>query len=95
VWDPRSILPFDWDGLRASVEKTGRLVVFDDTNRTGGLAAEVLATAAEELALQAPPRRVTRADAPIPFAVDLELALLPSREQLADAVRGVLAWEAV
>jgi pyruvate/2-oxoglutarate/acetoin dehydrogenase E1 component len=95
VWDPRTILPFDWDGLRASVEKTGRLVVFDDTNRTGGLAAEVLATAAEELALQAPPRRVTRAVAPLPFALDHELALLPSREQLADAVRGVLAWEAV
>lgn len=92
VWDPRTILPFDWDGLRASVEKTGRLVVFDDTNRTSGLAAEVLATAAEEFPLQAPPRRVTRADAPIPFAVDLELALLPSREQLADAVRGVLAF---
>jgi acetoin:2,6-dichlorophenolindophenol oxidoreductase subunit beta len=95
VWDPRSILPFDWDGLRASVEKTGRLVVFDDTNRTGGLAAEVLATAAEEFPLLTPPRRVTRADAPIPFAVDLELALLPSREQLADAVRRVLAQEAV
>jgi pyruvate/2-oxoglutarate/acetoin dehydrogenase E1 component len=95
VWDPRSILPFDWDGLRASVEKTGRLVVFDDTNRTGGLAAEVLATIAEEVPLLAPPRRVTRADAPIPFAVDLELALLPSREQLAAAVRRVLAPEAV
>jgi pyruvate/2-oxoglutarate/acetoin dehydrogenase E1 component len=95
VWDPRSILPFDWEGLRASVEKTGRLVVFDDTNRTCGLAGEVLATAAEEFPLVAPPRRVTRADAPIPFAVELELALLPTRAQLAAAVRGVLAREAV
>jgi pyruvate dehydrogenase E1 component beta subunit len=95
VWDPRSILPFDWDGLRASVEKTGRLVVFDDTNRTCGLAAEVLATAAEELPLVAAPKRVTRADAPIPFAVELELALLPNREQLATAVRAVLTQEAV
>jgi pyruvate dehydrogenase E1 component beta subunit len=33
---------------------------------------------------------VTRADAPIPFAVELEVALLPSREQLADAVRSVV-----
>jgi pyruvate/2-oxoglutarate/acetoin dehydrogenase E1 component len=95
VWDPRSILPFDWDGLRASVEKTGRLVVFDDTNRTCGLAAEVLATAAEEFPLVAAPKRVTRADAPIPFAVELELALLPNREQLAAAVRAVLTQEAV
>jgi pyruvate dehydrogenase E1 component beta subunit len=95
VWDPRSILPFDWEGLRASVERTGHLVVFDDSNRTCGLAGEILATAAEEFALGARPRRVTRADAPIPFAVDLELALLPSREQLADAVRKVLTPEAV
>lgn len=93
VFDPRTVYPFDWVGLAASVRKTGRLVVIDDTNRSCGLAAEVVATAAEELApeLVAPPRRVTRADAPIPFAVELEVALLPSRAQLADAVRSVAA----
>ena len=93
VFDPRTVYPFDWAGLAASVRKTGRLVVIDDTNRSCGLAAEVVATAAEELAdaLVAPPRRVTRADAPIPFAVELEVALLPSRAQLAAAVRSVAA----
>lgn len=92
VFDPRTVYPFDWEGLAASVRKTGRLVVIDDTNRTCGLAGEIVATVAEELAdaLVAPPRRVTRADAPIPFAVELEVALLPSREQLADAVRSVV-----
>ncbi|MDW5593573.1 transketolase C-terminal domain-containing protein [Conexibacter stalactiti] len=92
VFDPRTVHPFDWDGLAASVRKTGRLVVIDDTNRTCGLAAEIVATAAEELAdaLVAPPRRITRADAPIPFAVELEVALLPSREQLAAAIRSVV-----
>lgn len=92
VFDPRTVYPFDWEGLAASVRKTGRLVVIDDTNRTCGLAAEIVATAAEELsdALLAPPRRITRADAPIPFAVELEVALLPSREQLATAIRSVV-----
>lgn len=92
VFDPRTVYPFDWEGLAASVRKTGRLVVIDDTNRTCGLAGEIVATVAEELAdaLVAPPRRVTRSDAPIPFAVELEVALLPSREQLADAVRSVV-----
>lgn len=89
VFDPRSLLPFDWGLLAESVARTGRLVVFDDTNRSCGFAAEVVATAAEEMALRVPPRRVTRADAPIPFAVELELALLPSRAQLADAIRAV------
>ena len=91
VWDPRSLLPFDWDGLAASLEKTGRLVVHDDANRSCGLAGEILATVAEEIELAAPPRRVTRADTVVPFAVELELAVLPSRAQLEHAVRAVVA----
>ena len=68
--------------------------MFDDANRTCGFAAEVVATAAEELPLTARPRRITRADAPIAFAVELERAVLPSRAQLADAIRAVAgdAW---
>ena len=31
VFDPRTVYPFDWDGLIASVRKTGRLVVVDDS----------------------------------------------------------------
>ncbi len=89
IFDPRTLYPLDWEMLAASVAKTGRLVVYDDANRSAGLAAEILATAAEEMALTAPPRRVTRADVTIPFAVDLERALLPSRAQLVAAVRAV------
>jgi acetoin:2,6-dichlorophenolindophenol oxidoreductase subunit beta len=93
VWDPRSLLPFDWTGLAESVSKTGRLVVYDDANRSCGLAAEIVATAAEEMELVAPPKRVTRADGVVPFAVELELAVLPSRAQLEDAVRAVVREE--
>ena len=91
VLDPRTLYPFDWALLAASLARTRRLVVFDDSNRTCGLGAEILATAAEEVPLAARPRRVTRADAPIAFAVELERAALPSREQLAAAVRAVAA----
>jgi pyruvate/2-oxoglutarate/acetoin dehydrogenase E1 component len=90
VWDPRTLLPFDWNGLAESISRTGRLVVYDDANRSCGLAAEILATAAEEMELVAPPRRVTRADGVVPFAVELELAVLPRREQLEHAVRSVV-----
>jgi pyruvate dehydrogenase E1 component beta subunit len=90
VFDPRTLYPFDWELLGESLARTGRLVVLDDANRTCGFAAEVVATAAEELRLVARPRRVTRADAPIAFAVELERAALPSRAQLLDAVRGVI-----
>ena len=90
VFDPRSLLPFDWELLAESLAKTGRLVVYDDSNRSAGLAAEIVATAAEEMNMQAPPRRVTRADAPVPFALELERAVLPGRDALERAIRAVV-----
>jgi len=89
VLDPRTLYPFDWALLAESVERTGSLVVFDDSNRSAGFAAEVVATAAEEMSLRSRPIRVTRGDAPISFAVELELAVLPSEAQLVDAIRAL------
>lgn len=91
VFDPRTIYPFDWAGLAASVNRTGRLVVMDDANRACGLAAEILATAAEEMALVAPPKRVTRPDgAVVGCSPELDVALQPSREQVIAAIRMVM-----
>ncbi len=91
VFDPRTLYPFDWDGLAASVAKTGRLVVIDDSNRACGMGAEILATAAERFELVAPPLRVTRPDgAVLPFAAGLDQAVQPSRAQLVSAVQEVL-----
>jgi pyruvate dehydrogenase E1 component beta subunit len=90
VFDPRSLHPFDWRGLAASLERTGRLVVVDDSNRSCGIGAEIVATAAERMRLTAPPRRVTRPDgAVLPFARDLDLACQPGRAQLRAAVEEV------
>jgi pyruvate dehydrogenase E1 component beta subunit len=87
VFDPRTLYPFDWDGLAASLDKTGRLVVIDDSNRTCGMAAEILATAVEEMHLVVPPRRITRPDsAVLGFSPEVDLALQPSRPQLIDTV---------
>ena len=49
VFDPRTLYPFDWELLASSLGRTRRLVLFDDSNRTCGFAAEVVATATEEL----------------------------------------------
>jgi pyruvate dehydrogenase E1 component beta subunit len=89
VFDPRTLLPMDWDLLAASVAKTGRLIVVDDSNLSCGFAGEVVATAAESMSLRVPPRRIARADMVIPFAVGLERELLPSRAQLRAAVLAV------
>ena len=91
VLDPRTLHPFDWEALAASLERTGRLVVIDDSNRSCGIGAEVVATAAEEMRLTAPPRRITRPDgAVLPFALSLDRALQPGREQLRHALQAVM-----
>jgi pyruvate/2-oxoglutarate/acetoin dehydrogenase E1 component len=91
VFDPRTVFPFDWTALGESLQRTGRLVVFDDGNRFSGLGSEVLATAAEEMRLIAPPKRVTRPEAAMVGAnADLDAGLVPTREQLVSAIQQVV-----
>jgi pyruvate dehydrogenase E1 component beta subunit len=91
VLDPRTLYPFDWDGLAASLDKTGRLVVMDDSNRFCGLGAEIVATAVEEMRLDAPPIRITRPDGAVVGCLpELDVALQPTREQLVTAIRAVM-----
>jgi pyruvate/2-oxoglutarate/acetoin dehydrogenase E1 component len=91
VFDPRTLYPFDWAGLAESLDRTGRLVVIDDSNRACGIGGEILATAAEEMHLIAPPKRVTRPDgAVLAFALELDRAVQPSRGQLRAAIETVM-----
>ncbi|MFJ5231386.1 alpha-ketoacid dehydrogenase subunit beta [Kitasatospora sp. NPDC088391] len=90
VFDPRTLHPLDRAGLAASLGRTGRLVVVDDSNRSCGFAAEVVAAAAEGARLLAPPRRVTRPDgAVLPFAPALDRACQPDRAALRAAIEQV------
>jgi pyruvate dehydrogenase E1 component beta subunit len=93
VVDPRSLLPIDHDTIVGSVRKTGRVVIFDDSNRTCGFAAELAAIIADEAfdALRAPVKRLTRADVPVPFSPVLETYVLPQRERLLAECRAMLA----
>jgi acetoin:2,6-dichlorophenolindophenol oxidoreductase subunit beta len=95
VVDPRTLVPLDEDTIFASVARTGRVVVTDETPRSCGVAAELVARIAEQAwgALKAPPRRVTTPDVPIPFSEPLEAAVTPTTDKLIDAVREVMAAE--
>jgi pyruvate dehydrogenase E1 component beta subunit len=91
VFDPRTVFPFDWAALADSVNRTGRLVIADDSKRFCGFGAEVAATAAEQMRLIAPPRRVSRPDgAVLPFALALDRAVQPGRDQLTTAIQAVM-----
>ncbi len=92
VFDPRSLVPLDIDGVLTAAAKTGRLVVADPAHRTCGVAAEISALASEHVfdALMSPVRRVTTPDMQIPFSPSLEKQLYPNRVRIADAVRAQL-----
>lgn len=73
VVDLRTLYPWDVETVAASVERTGRLLVVQEPQRTGGLAAEIVAEVSERCGydLVAPPRRLTATDAPWPqFAIE-------------------------
>ena len=73
VIDLRTIFPWDTAAVVASVEKTGRLLVVQEPQRSAGVAAEVAAHVAEVAgySLEAPIKRLTGTDAPWPqFAIE-------------------------
>jgi len=88
IIDLRTIMPWDKDAVLASVRKTSKVIVLHEDTRTGGFGAEIAATIAEEAFehLDAPPKRITAPDTPVPFAPALEEAFLP---QVADIVAGL------
>jgi pyruvate dehydrogenase E1 component beta subunit len=88
VIDPRTLVPFDWEAVFASVRKTGRIVVADPARRTCGAAAEIAALVAERCwdDLRGPPTRVTWEDVPVPFSPVLEEAMTVSPRDIRRAV---------
>jgi acetoin:2,6-dichlorophenolindophenol oxidoreductase subunit beta len=90
VVDMRTLRPPDTATVLRSLERTNRLVVVEEGPRTGGWAAEIVATAAEEgLGDIDDIRRITTPDHPIPYSPPLEDAFLPGAEAIAAAVRAL------
>jgi pyruvate/2-oxoglutarate/acetoin dehydrogenase E1 component len=88
VIDPRSLSPFDWDLVEASVLKTTRVVVVEEGPKTGGWGAETAATLGSKMSdcLTAPVVRVASPDIPVPFSQAMESCYRPSRQDIKSAV---------
>jgi 2-oxoisovalerate dehydrogenase E1 component len=86
ILDLRSLNPYDWELIAASVKKTNRLLVLHEDSISWGYGAEIASRVAEELFqfLDAPVRRLAAKDVYIPYHPVLEDAVLP---QPADIVR--------
>jgi pyruvate dehydrogenase E1 component beta subunit len=93
VWDPRTLVPLDEEGMLASVAKTGRVVIADEGHLRGGAAGDLAAIIIDKGFdyLNAPIKRVTALDVPIPFSPPLESYVLPDEAKIKAAVQEILA----
>jgi pyruvate dehydrogenase E1 component beta subunit len=89
VIDPRTLVPFDFETIGASVKKTAKAMVVHEAPKTGGAGGEIAARIQEELffELDAPVIRVAGTDAPIPQHPRLEQLLVPSVDRIVAAAR--------
>lgn len=89
VIDVRCLVPLDVDTLEKSVTKTGRLMIVEEDNLTGGWGAEVAAVIGERAFdyLTTPIRRIAAPDSPLPCAAVLEQAYVPSVDRIITTAR--------
>lgn len=89
IVDPRTLVPFDKETVLASVKKTGKVVIVQETPKMGGFAGEIAAIIAEEGFdyLDAPIVRIGAPYTPVPFSPVLEDAYIPSADKVISAVK--------
>jgi pyruvate dehydrogenase E1 component beta subunit len=91
IVDPRTLRPMDKDTIIGSVRKTHRAVVVEAGAGFAGMGSEIASFITETAFddLDAPVERVTGANAPMPYARNLEKAKTPSKERIVAAIRNV------
>jgi pyruvate/2-oxoglutarate/acetoin dehydrogenase E1 component len=92
IIDPRTLVPFDFDTVAASVRKTGRLLVVQEATFPGSWGATLAAWVASNLfgSLACGPSVLGAPEVPVPFAATLESAWLPSRDRITGHVLRLL-----
>jgi pyruvate/2-oxoglutarate/acetoin dehydrogenase E1 component len=94
VLDLRTLQPLDEEAVLASARKTGKVLVAHEATRSCGAGAEIAALISERAFedLDAPVRRLTTPDVPIPFSPPLEQHVLPQLDDMKEACRELLAY---
>jgi 2-oxoisovalerate dehydrogenase E1 component beta subunit len=89
IVDLRTLVPWDKKAVLESVSKTSKVLVLHEDTHTGGFGGEIAATIAEESFedLDAPVKRLTAPDTPVPFSPPLEKAFIPQVDDVASALR--------
>jgi 2-oxoisovalerate dehydrogenase E1 component len=97
ILDLRTLMPWDEEGVVASAEKTGKLIVTHEDNHSVGLGAEIVSTVAERSRRHVIARRVTRPDTYVPCNFGNQLDILPSYKRIletaVDLMGGTIVWK--
>jgi 2-oxoisovalerate dehydrogenase E1 component beta subunit len=94
VIDLRTLLPLDWGTIKASVRKTGKLLILHEARLTGGIGAEIAARVAQDCFedLDGPIMRLAARDTHTPFAAAMEDYVLPNQDKVTEAIRTLAAY---
>jgi 2-oxoisovalerate dehydrogenase E1 component len=93
VWNPFVLGPLDPRPIAASVEKTGRLLVVQECGETRGLGDRIISLVAQacSASLKCPPKLISSADVPVPFAPELESHFRPDRQKILSSIEEMLS----
>jgi pyruvate dehydrogenase E1 component beta subunit len=93
IVDPRTLVPLDEEIILNSVGKTHKVLVVDEGHLRCGAAAEIAAVIADKGfdSLDAPVKRLTALDVPIPYSPPMEKFVLPDEHKIAAAVKDLMA----
>lgn len=93
ILDLRTLLPLDYDAIRAAVQATGKVLVLHEDTLIGGIGGEVAAWISEHCFehLDAPVMRCASLDTPVPFAIELEQKFM-AKDRLGDSIEKLMAY---
>jgi 2-oxoisovalerate dehydrogenase E1 component len=94
IIDLRSLSPYDWEAIAATVRKTHRVIVAYEDMLSWGYGAEIAARIADDLfeELDAPVKRVAAMDTFCAYQPKLEDEILPQSEDISNAVHQILTY---
>ncbi len=94
VLDLRSLRPYDTEAIKATVQKTGRVLVLNEATLMGSVAGEYASFISEHCFehLDAPVLRMGALETPIPYAPELEQVMLPNHEKIVAALKKLAAY---
>ncbi|GHV85148.1 TPP-dependent acetoin dehydrogenase complex, E1 protein subunit beta [Spirochaetia bacterium] len=92
IIDPRTLVPFDYETVIKSIQKTSRLMIVEEDTRRNGWGAEIAAQIAEDALyyLDAPIVRVATFDVPLPFAPVMQNYVVPSSQRIVEEARALM-----